>query len=140
MIGVIDTSALIRLFIPDGPIPEGFEEFLSGVERGNNTAIAPELLLVESANVLNRKRKMNEITETESIQLLSDVLSMPIRYFSHGPLISVAFDLAIEHGVTLYDAAYLSLASEQGARLFSADAEMNKIAHEIHLQPNGTAS
>ncbi len=55
MIGVVDTSALIRLFIPDGPIPEGFEKFLSGVERGNNMAIAPELLLVESANVLDRK-------------------------------------------------------------------------------------
>ncbi|MBW2220154.1 MAG: hypothetical protein JRF40_11780 [Deltaproteobacteria bacterium] len=55
MIGVIDTSALIRLFIPDGPIPEGFEKFFRGVERGNNRAIAPELLLVESANVLDRK-------------------------------------------------------------------------------------
>ncbi|MEE8397982.1 MAG: type II toxin-antitoxin system VapC family toxin, partial [Desulfobacterales bacterium] len=75
MIGVIDTSALVRLFIPDGPIPEGFEEFLSGAERGNNKAIAPELLLVESANVLNRKRKMDELSEVESLQLLTDVLS-----------------------------------------------------------------
>ena len=47
MIGVIDTSALIRLYIPDGAIPRGFEEFLRGVERGNNMAIAPELHLVE---------------------------------------------------------------------------------------------
>ena len=133
MIGVIDTSALIRLFIPDGPIPEGFEKFLSGVERGNNTAIAPELLLVESANVLDRKRKMDEISETESVQLLTDVLSMPIRYFSHGPLIPAAFDLAFEHGLTLYDAVYLALASEQSAILFTADKNMQKIADKIHV-------
>jgi len=134
MIGVIDTSALIRLFIPDGPIPEGFEEFFRGLERGNNMAIAPELLLVESANVLDGKRKMNEISETESVQLLTDVLSMPIRYFSHGPLISAAFDLALEHRLTLYDAVYLALALKQGAILFSADKDMQKIADKMHLR------
>lgn len=133
MIGVIDTSALLRLFIPDGLIPEGFETFLRGVERGNNMAIAPELLLVESANVLDRKRKMDEISETESVQLLTDVLSMPIRYFPHGPLIPAAFDLAREHRITLYDAVYLALASEQGAVLFSADRLMQKTAQEMHI-------
>jgi hypothetical protein len=53
MIGVVDTSALIRLFVPDGSLPDGFDEFLRGVERGLNTAIAPELLLAEAANVIN---------------------------------------------------------------------------------------
>jgi len=132
MIGVIDTSALIRLFIPDGPIPEGLENFFTGVEKGNNTAIAPELLLVEAANVLDRKRKMAEISKPESIRLLTDMLSMPIRCFPHGPLIPAAFDLALEHGVTLYDAVYLALAVEQSAVLFSADREMLKIAEKLH--------
>lgn len=134
MIGVIDTSALIRLFIPDGPIPEGFENFLRGVERGNNMAIAPELLLVESANVLDKKRKTDEISETESAQLLTDVLSIPIRYFPHGPLIPAAFDLALEHRLTVYDAVYLALASAQGAMLFSADKDMQKIADKLHVR------
>jgi predicted nucleic acid-binding protein len=133
MIGVIDTSALIRLYIPDGPIPEGVEEFLRGVERGNHIAIAPELLLVESANVLNKKRKINEITEAESIQLLNDILSLPIRYFPHGPFISTAFDLAREHEITLYDAVYLALAVEQGAVLFSADKDICRIAGKLFL-------
>jgi len=115
-------------------LTEGFEKFLRGVERGNNMAIAPELLLVESANVLDGKRKMDEISETESAQLLTDVLSMPIRYFSHGPLIPAAFDLALEHRLTLYDAVYLALASAQGAILFSADKEMQKIADKIHVR------
>jgi predicted nucleic acid-binding protein len=134
MIGVIDTSALIRLFIPDGPIPEGFEKFLRGVERGSNTAIAPELLLVESANVLDRKRKLNEISEDESIPLLKDMLSLPIRYFPHGSLISEAFDLALEHGLTVYDAVFLALASEKGAVLFTGDRDMQKAADKMHLR------
>ena len=52
MIGVVDTSALIRLFVPDGPVVEGLEAFMTGVERGLNSALAPELLLAEAANVV----------------------------------------------------------------------------------------
>jgi predicted nucleic acid-binding protein len=130
MMGVIDASALIRLYIPDGPMPKGFEAFLRGVERGNNVALAPELLLVECANVLNRKRIIDEISETESMQLLTDILSMPIRYFPHGPLISTAFGLAKEHGLTVYDAVYLALALDHGAVFFSADKNLQKIAEK----------
>ena len=133
MTGVIDTSALIRLFIPDGPVPQGLEAFFTGVERGSNTAIAPELLLVESANVLDKKRKIKEISETEAVQLLTDVVSMPIRYFPHGPFIPAAFDIAAEYGLTVYDAIYLSLAAEQGAILFSADNELLEIAGKMNL-------
>ena len=133
MIGVIDLSALVRLYIPDGPIPEGLEEFMRGVERGSHIAIAPELLLVEAANVLNKKRKINEITEAESVQLLNDILLMPIRYFPHGPFISAAFDLAREHKLTLYDAVYLALAVEHGAVLFSADEDICRIAGKLSL-------
>lgn len=133
MIGVIDTSALIRLYIPDGSIPKGLEAFFRGVERGNHIAIAPELLLVESANVLNKKRKINELTEEESIQLLNDILSMPIRYFPHGPFISTAFDLARDHKITIYDAVYLALAVEEGAVLFSADEGLCRIAGKLSV-------
>jgi predicted nucleic acid-binding protein len=134
MIGVIDASALIRLFVPDGPIPDGLEEFLRGAERGRNRAIAPELLLAESANVLNKKRKLGELSEQESIDLLSDVLSMPIRYFPHRPLIPQAFALAKERSLTVYDALYLVLAVEHGAVLFSSDEEIKTIVDAIGLR------
>jgi len=34
MIAVVDTSAVLRLFIPDGPVPNGLEAFFRGVEAG----------------------------------------------------------------------------------------------------------
>ena len=87
MIGVVDTSALIRLFVPDGPLPNDFEGFLRGVERGLNVAIAPEFLLAEAANVLNKKQLSGELSESESNQLLSDILTVPIRFFPHRPIL-----------------------------------------------------
>lgn len=134
MIGVVDTSALIRLYIPDGPAAPGFEKFMRGVERGADKAIAPELLLAECGNVLNRKRKMEEISAMEARELLSDIASLPIRYLSHLPLISTAFDLAEAHGVSVYDALYLSLAVEHEALLFTADNALQKIAEKLSLQ------
>ena len=74
MIGVVDTSALIRLFVPDGPRPEGFDVFLRDVERGINTAIAPELLVAVAANVINKKRILGELSEDESSRLLAEIL------------------------------------------------------------------
>ncbi len=133
MIGVVDTSALIRLFVPDGPLPDGFEDFLRGVERGLNMAIAPELLLAEAANVINKIRKSGGLNDNESDQLLSNLLSIPIRLFSHQPLIQRAFDLAREHNLTVYDALYLALAEDHGAIMFSADRKLLKTAAHLRL-------
>lgn len=133
MIGVVDTSALIRLFIPDGPLPDGFEEFLRGVERGPNKAIAPELVVAEAANVVHKKQQSGELTDNESDQLLSELLAIPIRLFPHRPIISRAFELAREHHLTVYDTLYLALAEEHGAVIFSADHQMLKIANQLHL-------
>ena len=134
MIGVIDTSALVRLFVPDGPVPEGLDDFFKGVERNNNIAIGPELLLAETANVLSRKTELGDFSKAESVQLLADVLSMPIRYFPHGPLITEAFDLAQNYNITVYDAIYLALAIQQGALLFSADKIMIKAADKLGIR------
>ncbi len=133
MIGVIDTSALIRLFIPDGPLPDGFEQFLAETERGLSVAIAPELLLVEVANVINKKKKLGELTQEEAESLLSDILSVPIRTFSHRPLLLKAYEMAGEHGLTVYDTMYLALAIQHGAVIYSADTELAKVATRLNL-------
>jgi predicted nucleic acid-binding protein len=134
MIGVVDTSALIRLFVPDGPLPNDFEGFLRGVERGINIAIAPELLLAEAANVINKKQLTGELSKNESDQLLSDILSVPIRLYPHRPILQRAFDLARAHNLTVYDTLYLALAEEHGAVIFTGDRKLLTIAERLKLQ------
>ena len=134
MIGVVDASALIRLFIPDGPLPDGFDKFLRGVERGLNTAIAPELLVAEAANVINKKQKSGELTGNEGDQLFSDLLSVPIRLFPHRTILLRAFEMARKYNLTVYDTLYLALAEEHGAVIFSADNQLLKSADHLQLQ------
>ena len=82
MIAVINTSAVLRLFIPDGPIPAGLEPFLRGVETGAHVAIAPELLIVEATNVVVKKQRRGELSSDEATELITLLKNMPIRYFS----------------------------------------------------------
>ena len=128
MIAVIDASALMRLFIPDGPVPQGLEVFFQGVESGRNMALAPELLMAEAASVIHKKRRLGLLSDTEGALLLADVLRMPIRLFSHPPLLPMAFELAGQYSLTVYDSLYLALAAQKGADIFSADANMAKAA------------
>ena len=131
MIGVLDSSAVIRLFIPDGPIPEGLEQFLKGAETGNNIALAPELMLAETANVLHKKSLRDEITDDEGDQLLILIQRLPIRLVSHKELVEGAVQLARDHSLSVYDALFLELARQHNGRLFTGDLELEKAGVNI---------
>ena len=131
MIGVFDSSAVVRLFIPDGPIPEGMEQFLKGVEAGDNIALAPELMLAEIANVLHKKSLRDEISDDECDQILTLIQRLPIRLFSHEELVEGAVQLARDHALTVYDALFLELALQQNGSLFTGDLKLEKAGVDI---------
>lgn len=137
MIGVVDTSAVMRLFIPDGPIPEGLTTFFRKVESGVDIAIAPELLLAEAANVVLKKTRRDELTDSEAKELLAFLEKLPIRYFPHRPLLRRAYSTAMETGLTAYDALFLGLAEDRGAVLFTADDKLSKAAASRGLLAGG---
>ncbi len=133
MIGVVDTSALMRLYIPDGKLPDGFEDFLRGVERDINTAIAPELLMAESASALIKKQVTGELSATEGDQLLVSIMELPIRLYGHRSLLPRAFAMALKYNLSVYDTLYLSLAEEHGAVVYTADLKLQKVAFKLKL-------
>lgn len=137
MIGVVDTSALIRLFVPDGPVPGGLEAFFHEVETGRSRALAPELLVAETANVVLKKQRLGELNLEESRSLLRDMVSMPIELLPHLPLAEDAYNLALEHELSVYDALFLALALENNAVFFTADHHLGRAAEALHLAVNG---
>lgn len=133
MMWVIDTSALIRLFVPDGPVPPEAEAAFNRAAIGTDQVFAPQLLLVEVANVLLRKQRRGELSAPELREMLQAVMSLPIRYFEHGPLLLPACALAETHGLTAYDALYLALAEQYGAHLVTSDETLRNAARTIGL-------
>lgn len=133
MMWVIDTSALIRLFIPDGPIHPGIENALNQATSGAAVVFAPQLILAEAANALLRKRRRGELTAQELGELLLAVKSLPIRLCEHETLLLPACALAETYNLSVYDALYLALAEQHGARLLTNDDALDKVARQIGL-------
>lgn len=133
MMWVIDTSALIRLFVPDGPLHPEAETAFNRAATGADLVLAPHLLLAEAANVLLRKRRRDELSAQELRELLQAVESLPIRLCEHGPLLFPACALAEAHGLSAYDALYLAVAEQHSARLITNDEGLAKVARAIGL-------
>ncbi len=133
MTSVIDTSALLRLYIPDGPVPDGLEKAMREAERENEAICAPELLFAEAGQVLHKKRNQHIISTQEMTDLWHEIASLPIRLFSNKPLIPRAMDIASQHHLTVYDALFLALCETHTARFFTADKKLMEAARQMSL-------
>jgi predicted nucleic acid-binding protein len=124
---VIDTSAIIRLFIPDGPLPEEIIESLESAERGEVDLVSPELMSAEFYQVILKKENKSFINAQEANEILENFRHLPITYLSHDPFLSGAGDIARKFNTTIYDGLFLSVAERTKSRLISADDLMLRI-------------
>ncbi|MFZ7127391.1 MAG: type II toxin-antitoxin system VapC family toxin [Desulfobacterales bacterium] len=136
MIGIVDTSALVRLFIPDGPVPDGLEAFFRKVEAGHSRALAPGILAAEVASVVLKKQRLGELNIEEAGSVLGEMTAIPIEMAPHLPLVEDAYNLAQQNSLTIYDALFLALALEHNAVFFTADDRLARAAEAIQLAVN----
>jgi predicted nucleic acid-binding protein len=121
---IVDTSALVRLYIPDGPVPDGLEGAVESAWRGDVVLLAPELLLAEVGQVLRKKERAGFMSREECDVVLDAILALPLETVPHRPLMADAMAVARETGLTVYDALFLALADGWGAKLISADERL----------------
>ncbi|MCK6526320.1 type II toxin-antitoxin system VapC family toxin [Myxococcota bacterium] len=125
---VIDSSALIRLYLPDGPLPEGLEDVVDSASRGDALLLVPELALAEAAQVLRKKELAGLLSAPEADEVLEAILGLPLHVVGHRELLLLALTLSRTHRATVYDALFLALSVDRGAGLMTADQEMARLA------------
>ena len=118
---VVDTSALIRLYVPDGPIPDNLEEHISSALSAETTLLIPELALAEFAQVLWKKEQAGHLTSSEVDEIMSAFLDLPLEIFGHYDILSEALSLARRYTLSVYDALFLALAGNRKAEFITAD-------------------
>ena len=123
---VVDTSAIIRLYVPDGPIPDGLEEQVKSAWKAETTLIVPELALAEVAQVLWKKEQAGYIKTSEVDEIISAVLELPLEIVGHYEILPEALSLARRHKFTIYDSLFVALAEKKDARLITADKRLKK--------------
>jgi predicted nucleic acid-binding protein len=124
---VIDTSALIRLYVPDGPLPDNLESHISSALNAETTLIIPELALAEFAQVLRKKEQAGYLTAQEVDEIVSAFLELPLEVFGHYDILSEALSLARRYSLSVYDALFMALAGNRKAELVTADQKLRDV-------------
>lgn len=124
---VLDTSVAVSWFFEDGAgaYTDAVLESLAEWE-----AVVPSLWPLEVANVLLVAERRRRCSEAEAVRFIELLESLPIvvdddtaRRALHG-----TYQLAREHALTAYDAAYLELAMRLGVPLATLDRQLAEAA------------
>ena len=124
---VIDTSALIRLYIPDGLIPQDLERIIDSAWRTETALLVPELVMAETGQVLLKKEKAGYLNVEEVDEIMTAILELPLEVVGHREIISDALTMARNYQLTVYDAIFLVLALNNHAELITADRQLQNI-------------
>jgi predicted nucleic acid-binding protein len=132
---VLDASAMLRLFLDDGPIEDSLYVAMAQVESGEASFVVPELFWAEAAHVLHRRRKQKLLSVDELNRLWGDMSALPARTLGHLPFMQEAFGFADEFNLSVYDALYLSIAVAIEVPLLTADDQLNRAASKLDILP-----
>lgn len=119
MTTVIDASVLTAALIDAGPDGHWAEDVVGG-----GSLIAPELVLVETANVLRRLEHTHDISSYEANSAQRDLLRLELELFPYRPFAGRIW--ALRNNLTCYDAWYVALAEAFGCPLASLDVKLSR--------------
>lgn len=89
---------------------------------------APELLLIECANVLRTKTRFGQVSADAARQALFALEATPIRLTPIRPHVAAAHAIALELNRSAYDSLYLAVALAERATLVTADLKFARAA------------
>jgi predicted nucleic acid-binding protein len=99
-------------------------EFDARYHAGQVEMHAPELFVIETANVLWKHVRRRTRTVEESVTMFENLRGLPIQLHRHTDLVVQAFDLSLRRGISAYDASYVALALREVLPLFTADKKL----------------
>jgi len=76
---VLDTSALLRLYLADGPLLPSLEPAIQRGCRGDALLLVPDLCFLECASVLLKQVRRQLLNPDECRDHLADLLTLPFR-------------------------------------------------------------
>jgi predicted nucleic acid-binding protein len=118
---VIDSSVVIKWFDAE-PYAAEAERILVAYEQGTLTLLAPDLLLAEVGNILWKKQTlMHRWTPTEAEEALAKFQALTFTLTPTSVLLNDAYQLAVTHQRTVYDALYLALSLREQCPFVTAD-------------------
>jgi predicted nucleic acid-binding protein len=132
---VVDASITAAWLLPD-EASESSRAVYRRVRRGALELHAPQLWLWECGNIIANGVKRRRISAEDALLTWSVLDAVRVRVELATPepsQVRAALVLAIDHGLSLYDAAYLWLALSLQLPLLTADTRLRRAAGESAL-------
>ena len=122
MIYVLDASVLVKWCVKEPDTPQALALKTAYLE-GSCDLASLDFSILEVANALQRSKGF---TAAEIKRCCDELYALELDLVALLPdLIHATVDLATRWNVTVYDAAYVALAQELGARLVTADRPLH---------------
>jgi predicted nucleic acid-binding protein len=121
---VPDASVTLKLFVEEALSERAAALFghLS-VEPPAQLSV-PDLLYIECTNVLWKHTRRSGYPVDRARQAVRDLASLAVHWYPTTDLIHPALEIAIQHGITAYDASYIALARELHVPMVTADERL----------------
>ena len=128
---VVDASVAAKVYIAESGSEAAEALFLS-----DTRTIAPELAIVELANVAVKRVRGGSIPRAAGARMAASALTMYDELAPCADLMARAFALAADHGLSTHDATYVALAEARGCDLVTADLRLISRAAQAGLSIN----
>ena len=118
--GVIDTSALVKFVLPEDH-SDVVRSLVARHRTSGLTLLAPDYILVESANVLWKYVQRDTLLADQARLALKVLEQTGVILVPHTQLLEDAMRFAMAVSITVYDALFAVLALRENAPLITAD-------------------
>ncbi len=126
---VVDASIIVKWFADEAGTKKALG-LLDAHASGKILLVAPELAFLEALNALRYKGK----SEKELLAANRDLWEVQLHIEKLNEfLLEKATQIALQHGLSIYDAIYVSLANMFGVPLITADEDLQKIPSVLLL-------
>ena len=119
MTAVVDASVLVAALVDSGPTGAWAESVVA-----DNSLAGPELVLVETSNILRRLERAGEISRLEATTGFRDLLRLDLTLFPFAPFAERVWEL--RSNVTGYDAWFVALAEALDCPLVTLDLKLRR--------------
>ncbi len=121
---IVDASVGIKLFVRE-EWTDVVEQLFAGLGQEPPVRLyVPDLFYTECANILWKYVRRFNYSAEEARSDLLDLRQLNLSVVATEDILTNAFDLAVEHNLTVYDACYVALASMLELPLLTADERL----------------
>jgi predicted nucleic acid-binding protein len=121
---VVDASVGVKLYLPE-ELSDVAESLFDVQRKGSRKRFfVPDIFYPECANIFWKYVRRSQIPADHARKSLGNLQSLSLLSISNDDLLLNTLELALEYGITAYDASYAALAQELGLPFITADRKL----------------